>query len=146
MGNWFRHMGTIAPVPEPARDRVQLSQADNHLSRHLALYTSEELNRFRELQLLPAVKATVRARPEHQLWMEEVCTPSAGSRPKQRRPWSKPSPSWCGSGRHGSLQLMLHSLVDSSPSPSPSVRQPSYCSSLPAARWDCGGPADGGEG
>merc|ERR1711973_195791 len=58
-GNWFRHMGTIAPVPEPARDRVHLSRADNHLNRHLALYTTEELDQFRELQLLPAAKSMI---------------------------------------------------------------------------------------
>ena len=45
-GGWFRHMGTIAPVPEPAQDRVHLARADNHLDRHLALYTTEELDRF----------------------------------------------------------------------------------------------------
>ena len=45
-GGWFCHMGKIAPVREPARDRVQLSQVDNHLDRHLALYTTEELERF----------------------------------------------------------------------------------------------------
>ena len=45
-GGWFHHMGTIAPVLEPAQDRVHLARADNHLDGHLALYTTEELDRF----------------------------------------------------------------------------------------------------
>ena len=42
---------------EPTQDQVQLSWVDNHLDRHLALYMTEELERFRELQLLPAAKS-----------------------------------------------------------------------------------------
>ena len=45
-GGWFCHMGKIAPMCEPARDGLQLSWVDNHLDRHLALYTTEELERF----------------------------------------------------------------------------------------------------
>ena len=52
-------MGKIAHVCEPARDWVQLSQVDNHLARHLALYKTEELERFQELQLLPAAKSMI---------------------------------------------------------------------------------------
>ena len=58
-GNWFWHKGMIVPVPESARDQAQLSRADNHLNRHLALDMMEELDRFRELQLLPAAKAMI---------------------------------------------------------------------------------------
>ena len=49
-------------VPPPARDRVRLSEADSHLDRHLALYSSEELARFRELQLMPAAREMTMSR------------------------------------------------------------------------------------
>ena len=35
---------------------MRLLEADSHLDRHLALYSSEELERFRELQLMPAAR------------------------------------------------------------------------------------------
>ena len=56
-GNRFWHKGMIVPVPELVRDQAQLSRADNHLNRHLVLDMTEELDRFRDLQLLPAAKA-----------------------------------------------------------------------------------------
>ena len=35
---------------------MRLSEADSHLDQHLALYSSKELARFRELQLMPAAR------------------------------------------------------------------------------------------
>ena len=108
-GGRFHHMGKIAHVCEPARDRVQLSQVDNHLARHLALYKTEELERFQELQLLPAAKSMITHRLAVGLCEGDgVCPAGASSaggggvyyfnriRQKRKKLWSMLSQFWDG--------------------------------------------------
>ena len=58
-GALYRHMGEVTPVLEWAWDQVRLNEVDHHLDKPLALYSTKELERFKELQLLPTVKDMV---------------------------------------------------------------------------------------
>ena len=74
---WYRHMGLLMVVPPPARDQVRLLEADSHLDRHLALYSSEELERFWELQLMPAAREMTKHRLSVGLCVGDGACPSS---------------------------------------------------------------------
>ena len=59
-GQWFRHQGKIMSVPEPLKDpRRNIKTLTHPLDRHLSIYTEEEIEQFRQLQIMPASRQQI---------------------------------------------------------------------------------------